>query len=175
VRFSFTLAKQDLTAFHKLANRRLTKVSKANSKLLLANLIAWIPLGIALAAYTAMYRKYPELSHDLNVVAGAIVVGGLLLVASMMYKQYLYRSAVISQDGWFFKPQTMEADSEGLRIENETSRSLYRWSAFSHGAEDASNLYLFLDNAHAIIIPKSALGSPDEVAQLKSWSRVGEP
>ena len=96
MRFSFKLSKQDLVAFQKLANKRLTVISKANPKLLVANLIAWIPLGIAMAAYAAMYRKYPDLTHDLTVVLVAVVAGAMLLVVSMLYKQHIYRSAVLS-------------------------------------------------------------------------------
>jgi len=175
VRFSFKLSKQDLAIFHKLANRRLTAISKANSKLLVANLIAWIPLGIAMAAYAAMYRKYPDLTHDLNVVLAAVVSGGVLLVLSMLYKQHIYRSAVLSEDGWFLADQTIEADSEGLKIESATSRASYKWSSFVHSAEDARNFYLFVDNAQALIAPKAAVGSPDQLAQFRSWSRIGEP
>ena len=175
VRFSFRLSKQDLAAFQKLANRRLTVIAKANPKLLVANLIAWIPLGIAIAAYAAMYRKYPDLTHDLSIVLAAVVLGAVLLVLSMIYKQHIYRGAVLSEDGWFLTEQTIDADSEGLKIENPTSRSSYKWTSFVHSAEDSSNLYLFLDNAQALIIPKSAIGSPEQLAQFRSWSRVGEP
>ena len=128
-----------------------------------------------MAAYAAMYRKYPDLTHDLNVVLAAVVAGGVLLVVSILYKRHIYRSAVLSEEGWFLTEQTIDADSEGLKIENPNSRSCYRWASFVHSGEDATNLYLFLDNAQALIVPKSALGSPEEVTRFRSWLRIGEP
>lgn len=175
MRFSFKLSKQDLASFHKIANRRLTAIAKANSRLFVANLIAWIPLGMAMASYAAMYRKYPDLTHDLNVVLAAIVIGGVLLFVSMLYKQRIYRHAALPEDSWFFANQTIEADSEGISIESASARALYKWSSFVYSVEDEHNFYLFIDNAQALVIPKSAVGSLDQLAQFRSWSRIGEP
>src|SRR5271156_4551582 len=147
--FTFKLSTQDLASFQKLVNRRLTIIAKANSKLFVANIIAWIPLGYAMASCARIYRKYPEITHDLNEVLASVVVGIVLLIICMLYKRYLYRNAVRSQDT--FSEQTMEADSEGIKLECAVSRGSYKWSAFIHSTEDTSNIYLFLDNTQALI------------------------
>ena len=88
--FTFKLKREDWLPFVKVANRRLGVLAKANPRLLVVNILVWIPLGIALATFAALYRKYPEISHDLNVVAAAAAVGFFLLIASFVYKQKLY-------------------------------------------------------------------------------------
>lgn len=122
-----------------------------------------------------MYRKYPELTHDLNVVLASVVVGGVLLVISVLYKQRIYRNAVLSGDDWFFADQTIEADSDGLNIATVKSRATYKWSSFVHSAEDERNSHLFIDNAQALIVPKAAMSSTDQLAQFRSWSRIDNP
>ena len=172
MRLSFRLSKRDLVSLHKQVSRRLTIIAKANSKLFVANCVAWIPMGIACATYFAMYRKYPDISHDLNVVLAVIAVSGISLWASVAYKQRIYREAILAENGWLLTEQTFEAQPECLSIENHTVRASYRWTAFIDCAEDETNLYLFIDNAQALILPKAAVGSDERLAQIRSWSQI---
>lgn len=170
--YSFRLTREDFIQFHKVVARRLTRIGNASSKLLLANLIAWLPLGLALATCWAMYRKYPEASHDLNVVFGSVAAAAVLLIASFLYRRTLYWRAVLHDDGWFLAEQTVEADERGLTIQAAHSRSTYEWDAFVDRAEDESNLYLFIDNASALIVPKAAIGPVEEVSRFRAWSGI---
>jgi hypothetical protein len=175
VHFSFKLTRQDLAALQKRSVRRLTEISGANSKLFFANLLAWIPLGIALALFSEMYRRFPSLSPSLNLIAAALVAGLALAVGAAYYKQRLYKQAWLADDGWFLAEQTVDADAEGLRIRTARGETRFEWTAFMHRAEDDANLYLFIDNAQAVVVPKSALGSAGDAAQFRAWSGFKVP
>ena len=175
MQFSFKLSWQDSKPFMKVANRRLTAIAKANPKLFVAYLVAWIPIGFAVAAYAAMYSEYPELTHDLNVVAVAVVVGAVLLVASNVFKQFLYQGASIAENGAFLVTQTVDADAKTICFSSSFGTHTYPWDCFIHRAEDAGHIYLFIDNAMALIIPKRFIDSPEKLAELRRWAGLGEP
>jgi hypothetical protein len=175
VHFSFKLTRQDLVVLQQRSLRRLTEISGANRKLFFANLLAWIPLGIAIALFIELYRRFPSLSPWLNPIAAALVAGLALAVWSGYYKQRLYKQAWLADDGWFLAEQTVDADAEGLRIRTARGETRFAWAAFMHRAEDDANLYLFIDNAQAVVIPKSALGSAGDAAQFRAWSGFKAP
>ena len=173
--FAFKLTREDWKPFLKVANRRLTTLAKANRKLFVSNLVAWMALGFAIAAYAAMYRKYPYLTHDLNVVAATVIVGALLLVGSFIFKQWLYQTATISEAGVFLGSQTVEANPQTITFKSSFGTTTYQWDRFIHRAENEAHIYLFVDNALALIIPKSAVGSDERLAELRQWAQLGAP
>ncbi len=169
MRCSFTLSMTDFVALHKVISRRLTQLSSANSKLFFSNLFIWVPLGIAIASYASLFRKYPDMSHDLAVVAAAFCVGVALMVAGMFYKQRIYRRVMLSPESWFFSEQTVDLEPDGLAAKGIYGVVRYPWSSFRYFGEDEKNLYLFIDNAQAFVLPKAAVGSSDQLAQVKAW------
>lgn len=171
VHCTFTLSRADFLALHKVISRRLTQISGANTKLFFANLVAWVPLGIAFAAYTALFWKHPGLSRDLAIVAAAFVVGVTLLLGGALLKQRIYRGVMLSSDSWFLAQQTVALDPEGLTAQGAYGEVRYPWSSVGHLAEDSTNLYLFIDHTQAFVLPKAALGSSDRKTQVKAWLR----
>ena len=169
VHCSFTLSRADFVALHKVTNRRLTQLSRANSKLVFTNLFIWVVLGFALASYAALFRKYPGMSHDLAVVAAAFCVGVGLMVAGTLFKQRIYRKVMLSPESWFLSQQNVDLDPGGLAAKGAYGEARYPWSSFRYQTEDDKNLYLFIDNSHAFVLPKAAIGSSDKVAQVKAW------
>jgi hypothetical protein len=169
LRFTVKLDKKDWLIFSKVVNRRLTQLAKANSKLFIINLIAWIPLGFAIAAYSAMYRKYPFLSEDLNVVGGAIVVGAVLLVVSLVFRNRLYRKVVIAENGSTLAEHRFFASQNELNVSGPCGTTVYPWECFIDHIEENGVIYLFTDNAQALVIPLRNIGSKEEISSLLRW------
>lgn len=169
MRFSFTVTDKDIQALRTATNRRLAELARANGKLFFSNLVTWFPLGIAIAAYGSLYRQHPELAHDLSVIAGTFLFSVVLLMANGWYKRHLYDKVMLAKDSWFFSEQTVEITAESLRTEGRYGSSNYKWSAFTFVAEDHANIYLFVDNGHALLLPKSVFTSPEQLVQLKAW------
>lgn len=166
---SFTLSQADFVALHKVIRSRLTQLSNANTKLFFSNLFIWVPLGVAFASYAALFRKYPGMSNDLTVVAAAFCVGVGLMVAGAFFKQRTYRKVMLSPESWFLSEQTVDLEPGGLAAKGTYGEVRYPWSSFPYHAEDDKNLYLFIDNSQAFVLPKAAVGSPDQLAQVKVW------
>ncbi len=169
MRCSFTLSRTDFIALHRVVDRRLSQLSGANTKLFFSNLFIWVPLGIAFAAYAAMYRKYPEMTYDLSVVVIAFCIGVVLMIAGAIYKQRIYRKTMLSPASWFLSEQTVALDPDGLSAEGTYGKAHYPWPSFLCHLEDENNLYLFIDNAQAFVLPKAALGASEHLAQVKEW------
>ncbi len=172
VRATFRLTQGDLVALLKVINRRLTELSHAQSKLFFSNLLIWIPLGIAFAAYAALFRNYPSMTRDLAIVAVFFCIGIGLMVGGILFKQrVVYRRAMLAPDGWFLSEQTVDLSPDGVSVRSACGEAHYTWPSFRDIVEDEANLYLFIDNAQALVLPKHALGSPEQIAQLKTWAK----
>jgi len=169
MRCTFTLSQADFVSLLKVVNRRLTQLSGANTKLFFSNVFIWILLGIAFASYVALFRKYPDMSHDLSVVAASFCVGIALMVAGMFFKQRIYRNAMLSPDSWFLAEQTVVLEPNGLVARGAYGEAHNPWSSFRYFSEDDKNLYLFIDNTQAFVLPKAAIGSSEQLDQVKAW------
>jgi hypothetical protein len=169
MRLSFTLAESDFVDLQRVIGRRLTQISGANTKLFVSNLFVWLPLGVSFAAYFSLFRSYPELSTELAFAAVAFGIGVILMVVGAQYKQRLWRKAVLAPDSWFLSEQTVEMDSNGVILRGGYGESNYPWSTIRYHTEDERNLYLFIDNGQAFVLPKTAIGSSSELAQVKAW------
>lgn len=175
IRFTVKLDKEEWLSFVKLVNRRLARLAKANSKLFIINIIAWIPLGFAIAAYSAMYRKYPFLTEDLNVVGGSIVVGAVLLVISLVIRNRIYRKVVVSDNGSALAEHEFIADPAELRVTGPFGSTIYPWGCFIDHIEENGVVYLFTDNAQALVIPIDKIGTEKDVASLRGWINAKKP
>ncbi|PHV09602.1 YcxB family protein [Chitinimonas sp. BJB300] len=166
---TFTLSESDFVALNNAVNRRLKAVSRANSKLFLPNFVVSVTMGVAIASYLALYRKYPFIATELSFVAGAFAVSTLFIVGNSVYKRSLCRRAMLSRNSWFLSRQDVELTENGFHWSGASSSAEYIWGAFCYFDEDKTNLYLFLDNAQAVVLPKKALGTPEQVEKVKSW------
>lgn len=172
IRFTVKLNKKEWLAFSKVVNRRLTRLAKANSKLFAINVIAWIPLGFALAAYSAMYRAYPFLTKDLNEVGGSILLGAVLLVLSLLFRNRIYRNVVVAENGSTLAEHAFAAGPAELHVTGPFGRTTYPWGCFIDHIEENGVVYLFTDNAQALVIPLCNLRSEKEVESLRAWINV---
>lgn len=175
IRFTVKLDKEGWLSFSKVVNRRLTRLAKANSKLFIVNLMAWIPLGFAMAAYSAMYRKYPFLTEDLNVVGGAIVVGAVLLVISLVFRNRIYRKVMVAENGSALAEHEFAASPTELHVTGPFGSTVYPWGCFIDHIEENKVVYLFTDNSQALVIPLCNVGAEEEVALLREWINAEKP
>jgi hypothetical protein len=175
IRFTVKLNKDDWLSFSKVVNRRLTRLAKANSKLFIINLLTWIPMGFALAAYSAMYQKYPFLTDDLNVIGGSIVIGAVLLVISLVIRNRIYRKVVVANNGSVLSEHEFIAAPSELRVTGPFGSTVYPWGCFIDHLEENGVVYLFMDNAQALIIPMRNIGAEKDVASLQRWINAEQP
>ena len=174
MKFEYELTQRDVLSFHDLVNRRTAKTIKAavsNVTLFVINVVPWLPVGVAVGSYLALYDRYrhPPLASDLNVILIAVVIAGILMAASAFYRRKLVAGAVYRSDGWS-ESQSVSADPEGLHITSPGASTHCAWTRFSECVEDDAGFYLFLDMSHAVIVPKHVFHSPEELAQFRAWA-----
>ena len=161
--WNFALSRAQLEAFYKCSGRRLAARARSNYKLLGINILAWIAVGIGVSAFVSLYRKAPELTEDLHLVAICIAVAIAVFWGELRYRRRMLDSALLADDCFIRGPQSVTAGSEGLEIvgPGPDMRSQVNWGQFRDLDEDDSGLYFFLDAYNAIILPKSVLSAGD--------------
>ncbi|MDF1587259.1 YcxB family protein [Marinimicrococcus flavescens] len=164
----FQLAEEDRSALMRIARRRVAAAPGAGFRLGIANALAWAPLGMAVIAFADLYGQDGISVVQLNVIAGLIATWVCGTLAVSLYQRRLLADAALPRGGRFFERQTLRAEENGLEMCSAGAKSFYRWTAFSSVAEDKARLFLFLDVAEAIVVPKAALASAEREQALKS-------
>ena len=135
------------------------------------NILGWAAIAFGTATLVGMYKKAPDLSSDLNSLVIPFGLAVVALVASFMYQQRLQSNAALAEDSWPRIQQSVSAGSDALEIEAPGVLTRYEWSRFVETMEDTAAIYLFLDAAHAVIVPKAAFASPDDMRNFLSWAK----
>lgn len=173
MKFTYTLSREDAVAVNKVTCRRLAvaaTTTKTRVGLFALNVLAWMAIAYTSAAYVSLYKRYPQLTSSLSEVLIALGAAIALLVAGYVYRQNLYRELVFSDASWPRATQSVSAAPEGLEVVTSGASSRFDWSSFKDCMEDQKMLYLFLDSSYAVVIPKDAFSTPEELAQFRSWA-----
>jgi hypothetical protein len=168
---TFTLAPADLTRMLKMLRPRLLRLAGRKVLSITINIVAWIGLGLAASAWWALFKKYPRLAPELIILAAGLLGGLAILLLLDLYSRNLINRILVAPGGIFLREQTVRIDEQGVRLVTEYSERHYQWPAFLGLEEDAVNVYLLLDNADCVIVPKLTLGTL-EVANLRAWVRA---
>lgn len=174
MKFTYTLSQLDVVTFNKLVCRRLaatTTTITARLGLFVLNALAWVAIAITTAAYASLYNKHAWLTSGLNTVLIAFGVAIAVLVASHLYRQKRNRELAFSDASWLRATQSVSATPEGLEIMTSGACTRYDWSGFTDCVEDQTMLYLFLDLTCAVLIPKNAFSTPEELSRFRSWAK----
>ena len=166
----YSLTQSDLAAFNTVVRRRIAARAKPSFKLLVLNVVAWIPFGAAAADYLNLYRSYPHLASDLNFILLASAIAAVLIKSINVYRRKLLERAVYADENNRAE-QSITADQSGLCVVAGDASSRCAWSSFTDCSEDDAALYLFLDVSHAVIVPKRAFRSTQELQQFLGWAK----
>jgi hypothetical protein len=167
----FALSKEQLRAFSKLSCQRLASSRGPRALLMSLNIVGWAAIAFGTATLVGMYKKAPDLSSELNSLVIPLVLAVAALVASFVYQQRLQSNAVFADDSWPRVQQSVSAELDGLEIKASGVQTRYEWNRFVETLEDAAAIYLFLDAAHAVIVPKAAFASADDMRSFLSWAK----
>ncbi len=116
-----------------------------------------IVVGLAPAGLLRLARIF--LGYDLGLPTAIILVIALILSIAIVFttvavSRMLFFQSVLADDGIVTAPHILEIGREGVSVESSFHREYYGWSAIQACEEDKQSIYLFLDNSHALIIPK---------------------
>lgn len=158
MKLDYSLSKEQLRAFSKLSCQRLAASRGPRALLMALNIVGCAAIAFGTAALVGMY-KAPDVSSELNSVVISLALAVAALVGSFEYQQRLQSNAVFAEDSWPRVQQSISAELDGLEIKAPGAHTRYEWSRFVETLEDAVAIYLFLDAAHAVIVPKAAFAT----------------
>jgi hypothetical protein len=152
---TFTLEPADFRRLMVLVVQKAQRNAPYRPLWFAGRVLIWLPIGAGVASFVKVYERADEMQQGLFFVASMLAIGlTLAFIYSAAWRRMYIRRA-ISPNGSFLSTQTVEADSEGLSIENVQGKSFTKWSGFLSIQEDKRNLYLFIDALQAVVLPKS--------------------
>lgn len=171
MKLGYSLSREHLRAFARLSCQRLAAGRGAKALLMSLNTVGWVAIAIGTATLVGMYKRAPGLAAELNLLAISLVLAVAALITSIVYQQRLQANSVFADDSWPRVQQLVSAGPDGLEITAPGAHTRYEWGRFVEALEDAAAIYLFLDAAHAVIVPKAAFASPDDMRLFLSWAK----
>ena len=153
---SFALQPKDFDRLQKVVGRRLQRKPGLPIVLFSVRVLAWLCIGMAVAAYARVLRAYPELD-GLHVVAYLAVGAALTIVAMPYISRAMLRKHMLAPDGAFLSPQTVQLTEQALVVQSLAARTEMRWDRFLGVDEDDANYYLFVDAMQAFVLPRSVV------------------
>lgn len=171
MKLNYSLSKEQLHAFSKVSCQRLAVSRGARALLMSLNILAWAAIAFGTAALVGIYQEAPRFASELNSLVIPWGLAVVALVTSLVYRQRLQFNSVFADDSWPRVYQSVSAGPGGIEITASGVYTRYEWRRFVEALEDAAAIYLFLDAAHAVIVPKAAFASPDEMEIFLSWAK----
>lgn len=153
---SFALQPKDFDRLQKVVGRRLQRKPGLPIVLFTVRVVAWLCIGMAVAAYARVLRAYPELD-GLHVMAYLAVGAAVTIVAMPYISRAMMRKHMLAPDGAFLSPQTVQLTEQSLIVQSRTARTEMPWDRFLGLDEDDANYYLFVDAMQAFVLPRSVV------------------
>jgi len=153
---SFALQPTDFDRLQRVVGRRLQRKPGLPVVLFSVRVLAWLCIGMAVAAYARVLREYPELD-GLRVVA-YLAVGAVLTICWHALHLASNDAQAHARSGWrLLSPQTVQFTDQALIVQSPAARTEMRWDRFLGVDEDDANYYLFVDAMQAFVLPRSAV------------------
>jgi len=160
----FNITEEEHAEFIKSACIRLAKLGKINKNLFAINICEWIAIGFGFAALIKFYEVNNGLNfYHLNFAVISLIVGGIIIFLSMLYKARIHIKHSLNKDGHMLKKQTVLANNESICFNTIDTKQSFNWSAVLYKECTQNLILLYIDNNQALIIPKRAFSNTDEM------------
>lgn len=162
---SINVTKKNYLDYSNFAIKRLSDPNNKKSAGLLKNIIVWCVLTVAIMTVFQMKPISFANFHWPSALATAFpfVVAA---IAFFINVQKFKRLAIPKNNGLMLGNRTIEFNREGLTDTNELGVSFYKWRAVEDVVENEGNIYIFVDNLLAQIIPAESFNTEQERVEL---------
>jgi hypothetical protein len=103
-----------------------------------------------------------------NMVLGAMIGSAAAMIMVIVIARWQIRRLAPAEDGLILGPKQVEICDDGLRQSSRHHESLFRWSLISGAVITSQYVFVMLDRAAAVIVPRRAFKSEAERAQFVS-------
>ncbi len=157
---SFQMDQDDYADFLRQATRRIEAAGKIRNRLSWIGWAYWFCPALAVVAfYYFISEGHIALSGHFYAALGFLLAGAGIGTWYRRAYQRLWSAHFCSANGFFCLPQKFSIDDGGVTIERPGSVQRYQWSAFHAFTESDRLLFLQLDVASALCIPRRALSA----------------
>lgn len=123
----------------------------------------WLPLvlwGASVVPLVFLFRwleSLPDMGSHLAVGAAGIVIGALAFWALVTSGTQSLQQAMFEDDGYCLAPQSLDVREDCIEQRSNAAHSLWQWAGFKRRQESETLVFLFVDNAVCLLVPKSIL------------------
>jgi hypothetical protein len=159
------ISKEDYLKYSNYAAKRLWK-SKNKSSGFLRNMIAWFFLAIG---FMFIFQIKATTFESFHWQSAAIAIAPFLIfiVSYYLNVRKFKMLCIPNENGLMIGKKTIEVNSEGITETNPLGNCFYRWEAIEAIEEHEGNIYMFVDNLLALILPPESFTSEEEKDEFK--------
>lgn len=154
----FTLSRKEYEEFVCAAYAKIARIGKINTKMFVANIIAWIFVG---AGFTGVLRFYETANiqsfKDLTIGLALLLIGALAVFAVSIFKNKLYLHHSIGKNGRMLRPQKVQLSENGIKFSTSDCEQMYSWNVIQKQQKTKNLVCLYIDNNQALLIPMRSL------------------
>ncbi len=132
----------------------------------LSKVLVWLAMALSFFVLLRWADSMPRTGTHLAVAGAGVALGFLVFWALAMMGVTRLREAMIADGGWFLSPQSIEVREDGIEQRSAAAITQWQWAGFKKREESATLIFLFLDNAVCLIVPKSIL-TPEAQALIE--------
>jgi hypothetical protein len=116
------------------------------------------------------YGKGPLYEQAL-LGSAVFLIAGYLLVFIVGYTRRKLNQMIMQPGGYFLAQRTMTFAADGINNRGGIVEMQIPWLQLQGVEEDRTHIYLPLERAYALFIPKRVMANPDDQEQLKAFIR----
>lgn len=167
---TFSLTPEDFRLFQRAAALRFRAVHGRLGMPFFLQVFAWLCVGLSTTAFFRLWQQDPEVARPFGVLGLILLVAFLAAVALPYAAQWSFKRHAVAPRGAFLAQQTVELTAEGLVFTSAVAKSELNWKSVLGRVEDHRNHYLFIDTAHAVVVPKAVAAGLGEAFSEKLLS-----
>ena len=132
----------------------------------LKNMIVWLVVTVIfMAIFQIKSIHFASFHWQSSLVTAAPFV--ILIVVFLFNIKKCKRLSIPKENGLMIGSKTIEFQSEGINEINSFGHCFYKWEIVEALEENKGDIYIFVDNLLALIIPSESFSTESEKEELK--------
>lgn len=154
MKINITLNKQHFYDFQKYTINKINGHDTIKSKAILFNFLYWFLLVFSVIGIINVYYYQECWTYKhFNIAVIGLVIWFVLANVWHYWYMKLFTMAAVDENGYIIGTHEIEFSEEGITTKKEHTQFFMSWKAVQTIEKNQDQLYLYIDNAQALIIP----------------------
>ena len=145
----------DIKEFDDVCKSRARKLLGRDWVETVLGFILWVAIAIGLLSTFSFYRSAPEYRTDILIIIAYILIVAAIFITIRFYRNLRFNAIRCSENGIFLTSKTIEFADNCIVFSSKYGEQRYAYECFFDYVVHRRNIYLFIDNFQALIIPLS--------------------